>query len=310
MLIISRLLKFSLLRTPIYLEKIPVGVGVGALLAVAAVGVSGLGGANGGSEHTAPKLVSPRAVVPGLEWATGEQFVVPRVFSATLPADMGAMAASARKQVFITTILPLVLRENDHIRAQRERIVDLSERRSNGLPVSANDRAWLKSMAGKYRTSPDDPEELLHRVDVVPTSLAIAQAAVESGWGTSRFALNGNALFGQWTSVQGGGMVPLGRDKGATHEVKAYDALAGSVRDYMKNLNAHRAYAGLRKIRAEMRKLGQAPRGHELTAALIHYSARGEDYVHSLRAIIRGNALNTLDSARLDDQKFAGLDLG
>lgn len=308
MLIISRLLKSLPLRTPIYPEKISMVVGAVALLGVVAVGVPGLGGANSGAEYAAPKSANSGAVVSSPEWAKSEQFVVPRVFSATLPADMGAMAASARKQVFVTTVLPLVLRENDYIRAQRARIADLAERHSNDLPVAAIDRAWLKSMASKYHTSPDDPDELLRRVDVVPTSLAIAQAAVESGWGTSRFALKGNALYGQWTSVQGAGMVPLGRDEGATHEVKAYDALAGSVRDYMKNLNTHRAYAGLRQIRANMRKSGHAPGGHELTAALIHYSARGEDYVQSLRAIIRGNALKTLDSARLDDQKFAGLD--
>jgi Bax protein len=241
------------------------------------------------------------------------QVIIPRNFSGTLPHDLASWPVAGRKKAFVQVVLPLVLRENEQILANRRQIQKLAAVRSAGRRLSDTDRDWLLGMAERYHVgttgSALDVEELIRRVDMVPPSLAIAQAAVESGWGTSRFARLGNALFGQWTFKVGAGIVPLGRSKGATYEVKAYDALSDSVRDYVKNLNTHRAYRGLRHLRATLRQGGGEPAGPALSATLVHYSTQGEDYVRSLQSIIRVNNLARFDGARLDNQRLAALDL-
>lgn len=233
--------------------------------------------------------------------------VVPRQFEDSLPADLATWTVAARKRAFVDTVLPLVLRENERLLADRGRLLILASRRTSGRQMVVTDQAWLASMLVQYRVLRGDINELLHRVDVVPPSLALAQAAEESGWGTSRFARMGNALFGQWTFKAGAGMVPMGREQGASHEVKAYRELMHSVRDYIKNLNTHRAYRDLRQLRAGYRDQNLRPVGLELTTALARYSARGADYVHSLQTIIRVNDLGRFDGARLDDQQLAAL---
>jgi Bax protein len=139
------------------------------------------------------------------------------------------------------------------------------------------------------------------RVDVVPPSLALGQAAYESGYGTSRFAREGNALFGQWT-YGGKGMQP--REKRASkgdYGVAAYDWPLESVRAYMRNLNSHRAYQGLRDKRAAARSRGRAPTGDELADALTSYSERGAEYVKTLKGIMSTNELAVADNATLQD---------
>jgi Bax protein len=233
-------------------------------------------------------------------WRNADDVVIARNFPDGLPAGLVNLSVGERKRIFVETVLPLVLRENEHIRATRAKLLALDARRVGGGGLSSGDRSWLEGLAKLYRVPDADVDELARRVDVVPPSLAIAQAAEESGWGTSRFARLGNALFGQWTSVRGEGIVPLGRDDGPHHEVKAYQALAESVRDYMRNLNTHSAYKDLRQLRAQKRSAGLPPAGHDLSAALVRYSARGENYVRSLRTIIRVNRFGALDAARLD----------
>ena len=139
---------------------------------------------------------------------------------------------------------------------------------------------------------------LLERVDIVPPSLAMAQSAEESGWGTSRFADLGNALFGQWT--WSGGIEPLNKrqDKGS-YGIARFDTPLQSVEAYMRNLNTHAAYQSLRERRAAMRRAGERPDGYELAKTLTSYSERGEDYVHSLHAIMRVNKLQPADDAYL-----------
>jgi len=140
-------------------------------------------------------------------------------------------------------------------------------------------------------------------------SLAMAQAAIESGWGTSRFAIHGNAIFGQWTTAGGRGLVPTGREEGKTHKVRAFDRLSDSVNAYILNLNTHRAYRGLRELRQEARKDGKRPNGLVLAAGLEPYSERGEEYVELLRSLIRVNRLTPLDDAVLSD-KVIGFESG
>lgn len=225
---------------------------------------------------------------------------VPRLFLTSLPSDLDAVpSVEARKRLFIKSLLPLVLDTNESIWAQRERLLELLRRRAEGEPVAWSDRAWLNSLSEDYGVEPGDLGTLRRRVDVIPPALALAQAAAESGWGTSRFALNGNAVFGQRTWVRGGGLVPARRDDDKRHEVKAFPGLSASVGAYMRNLNRHPAYRRFRVKRAEMR----ASRGYldseSLIGTLTRYAEDGLDYVESLRAIIRVNRLQELDQARL-----------
>ena len=233
--------------------------------------------------------------------------VVPRRFHDSLPADLAAWTVAARKSVFVDTVLPLVLRENERLLADRGRLLTLAKRLELGRRLMPANQKWLANVSTLYRVPEGDLTELLRRVDVVPPSLAIAQAAEESGWGTSRFARLGNALFGQWTFKPGAGIVPMGRDQGESHEVKTYQVLIHSVRDYIKNLNTLQAYRSLRQIRASYREQDLIPAGYELTTALSSYSSRGQDYVQTLRVIIRQNNLGRFDRARLDNQQLAAL---
>jgi len=142
-------------------------------------------------------------------------------------------------------------------------------------------------------------------VDEVPASLALGQAAVESGWGTSRFVREGNALFGQWTFDPGQGMTPRDRTAHKRHMVRRFNALMDSVRAYMRNLNTHQAYREFRAARRTMRADGSFLRGRLLAAELSRYSERGRAYVADLRSIIRENGLSRLDAVRLDTRPKA-----
>lgn len=182
---------------------------------------------------------------------------VPRDFLAGLPATALKEAEfAARKDIFIRTILPLVLRSNEAIQADRDRLLDLFERGDSGRPLSRKERAWLSRLANRYGEPTGDLAALARRVDVIPPSLALTQAAIESAWGTSRFALEGNALYGVRTFRQAPALVPEQRDDRARFAVRRYARLADSVRVYMHTLNTHAAYREFRDMRAELRANG------------------------------------------------------
>ena len=231
---------------------------------------------------------------------------VPRLFLARLPPDMSAIRqAKERKAIFFKTVLPLILHVNDEIRADRRRLLDLHARARNGEYLPSVDQLWLIVLAERYKVKRDDVKELLKRVDIMPPSMALAQAAEESGWGTSRFSREGNAIFGQWTFSKAGGLVPLKREAGKTHKVRAFRSLLDSVRSYARNLNTHRAYRKLRTMRQQMRRDGLPVHGRQLIEALTRYSERGVDYVKGLRAIMTDNNLDRLDAAELSQLKTA-----
>ena len=168
-----------------------------------------------------------------------------------------------------------------------------------------NDKEWLHELAERYRLDKLRIEDqafsvrLLRNVDTLPVSLVLAQAANESGWGTSRFALEGNNLFGEWTYAKGTGMVPRERKPGATHEVRLFNSLQSSLRSYMHNLNTHRAYTGLRKIREQLRNAGQRPDGPSLARGLHAYSERGSAYILDIEQMIRDNRFTLFADAQL-----------
>lgn len=237
-----------------------------------------------------------------------EDAPVPRVFLAELPHDLHETAeVSLKKTVFFKMMLPLILNENERILADRKRLHRVKAVKALGGKIEARDRLWIAVLAERYKLKEENLETLLQRVDIVPPSLAMAQAAEESGWGTSRFARNANALYGQWTTSDGQGIVPEDRPEGMDHKVRAFDNLAQSVSAYMRNLNTHRAYREFRKHRKSIRAKGQPLDGATLAQNLTRYSERGEKYVDSVRAIIKVNELLSLDGAKLvkddaDDQ--------
>ncbi|HZD26668.1 MAG TPA: glucosaminidase domain-containing protein [Alphaproteobacteria bacterium] len=225
---------------------------------------------------------------------------VPAVFLARFPEDLGEVkSAKQRKRVFLQTMLPLVLRANAEIRLNRRRLLQISAREKGGIGVTEADSAFRLTMAKRYGVQPGEWEALLRRVDIVPPSLALAQGAEESGWGTSRFARHGNAVFGQRSYGDSAGLVPQARGEDAGFQVAAFDYLYTSVRAYMRNLNTHPAYAGFRAARATMRQAKRPLDSDVLVTALHRYSERGEAYVRTIRTILRANKLNQFDDVRL-----------
>ncbi|MFQ5974038.1 MAG: glucosaminidase domain-containing protein, partial [Alphaproteobacteria bacterium] len=226
--------------------------------------------------------------------------MVPRVFISALPADYQTISeVDVRKRAFFTTVLPLILRANEEILAERERLIRIHGLLLVGLDPSPRDQVWLTFLGKKYRTYPYDFEELLRRVDAVSPALALAQAAEETGWGQSRFVQGGNALFGQRTWNRGAGIVPTQRAPGATFEVLAFDQLIDSARAYALNLNRHSAYTEFRALRAAIRANGGKLDPYALAGTLDAYSERGDAYIRNIRRILRSNNLEQFEAARL-----------
>ena len=224
---------------------------------------------------------------------------VPRLQLGSLPPDLARLKSiKQRKRLFIKSMLPLVLQVNEEILGDRRKLLRLLGARG---PLSRQDRAWVAALADRYDADPSNLSDLAGRVDAVPPSLAIAQAAEESGWGTSRFAVEENAVFGQWTFREGSGVVPERRDAGKRHEVRSFKDLRQSVSAYMHNLNIHWAYEEFRRMRRELRLSNHTLTGERLIGALHKYSERRSEYIKTIRAIMRVNGLGAFDRARLQD---------
>lgn len=237
-----------------------------------------------------------------LEETRSKRTPVPRLRLVMLPRDLPDVPDTGqRKTVFLSLLLPLVLEANAHIAQERRRLRYAIDRRATGQNLSQELIDWLGKLAKRYKGSPERLDDLLLRVDTVPPSLVLAQAAAESGWGTSRFAVQGNAIFGQWTTAGGKGLVPLERPDGKTYKVRSFDRLIDSVNAYLLNLNTHRSYRGFRKTRAEMRRAGEPLDGPTLAGELHRYSEKGDEYVELLQGIIRKNRLRPFDKATLGD---------
>jgi len=232
------------------------------------------------------------------------QGLVPRVYLATLPPDLPNMPdTDERKLAFIKMVLPLVLHVNESIAQDRTRILSLRDQFARTKGLRESDADWLHNVATAYGLDQDaDFDELLRRVDVVPTSLAVAQAAIESGWGTSRYAHEGKALFGQYMWGGGSGMVPRDREDGKNHKVKSFGSLADAVKAYTFNLNANPAYEGFRKARAAMRAKDVDPDGYDLAETISNYSELRGAYVKAVRRVIDMNQLSRFDDVRLSSR--------
>lgn len=228
-----------------------------------------------------------------LAWLRGPERV-------SLPDFTQWPAGEERKARFFEYLRPLLEAENERVLAQRARLQRIAGRDE---PPGYFDRRWLEALALEYLLDPgahshrELVDALLLRVDAVPVSLGLAQAAKESGWGTSRFAREGNALFGQRCFVSGCGMVPGARSAGARHEVAKFATPQAAVASYVRNLNTHPDYRGLRQLRADLRAEEERVTGFVLAQALAGYSERGEAYIREIRRLIRYNQLGPAQHA-------------
>ena len=190
--------------------------------------------------------------------------------------------------------MPLVLHENNKITEDRKKLFKILAKNFN----TPGERVWLKRRFKEYKIDDGDLSKLKMRMDIIPVSIALAQAANESGWGTSRFALEGNALFGQWTWSKKG-ISPKNKDPNQSHKILQFQVLKASVRAYKNNLNTHNAYQEFREARAKLRQEEVLINGLELTKYLKKYAADGEKYVAILNDIIERNSLTDFDKANL-----------
>ena len=212
-----------------------------------------------------------------------------------LPAEIRMIESTKdRKEFFIQIILPLILQENNNIKLDRKRLFSIINKSSN----TSLEKKWLEKKYKQYGVPSKDISILKMRMDEIPVSLAIAQAAKETGWGTSRFAQEGNALFGQWT-WSGEGLKPKEAEENKGHKVMKFNVLQASVRAYQRNLNTHSSYKGFRKARAEFRDLNKPLDSMELSKYLNKYAETGNQYVEVLQKIIMQNKLKDFDDAKL-----------
>ena len=199
-----------------------------------------------------------------------------------------------RKDFFIQIILPLVIKENNHIRLDRKKLFSILNKSKN----TRVEKVWLNLKFKEYGVANKDLSTLKIRMDEIPASMTIAQAAKETGWGTSRFAQEGNALFGQWT-WDGEGIKPSEADNGSTHKVMKFKVLQASIRAYQRNLNTHPSYENFRIARAELRDEGKKLDSITLSRYLDKYAETGKEYIKVIHQIIKQNNLTDFDDAKL-----------
>ena len=204
-----------------------------------------------------------------------------------------------RKKLFIRVILPLIIYENNQIEEDRDYLTQILREKT----TSEEETLWLDKKFIEYKVNNKNIEELKIKMDIIPPSIALAQAAYESGWGTSRFAMEGNSLFGVRTWQKGKGMVPLDRDEEASFEVKTFKIIRASISAYKKNLNTHASYKEFRRARAEQRNNRNKISGLELAKFLDKYSEIGYEYADRLKKIIEQNSLTDFDDSILSKKK-------
>ena len=223
-----------------------------------------------------------------------EKLVKPIYFT-QFPRDLDNLqSVKLKKETFIKIVLPLIVAENEKILDDREKLKILVEKKF----TTDSEKQWLRQKLLEYKVKRGDLEELLFRMDMIPVSIALAQAAKESGWGTSRFALEGNAIFGQWT-WDGQGIAPLKRDGDKNHKILKFPILRASVKAYKNNLNTHKSYLKFREKRKVLRDKNKGITGLALTSTLKNYAQTGSEYTKILNQIITQNRLSDFELVRL-----------
>ena len=222
------------------------------------------------------------------------------VIFSSLPTDfMDIQPIIERKRLFINTLIPIIYSENLQILNDRKKILDWW-RESDGENFSRDFwPQWLFELSEKYGSSDSNLGNLLMRVDIIPISLALAQSAIESGWGTSRYSREGNAVFGQYTFDESRGLKPKDRNENDEFFIKKFPNLSESVRSYLKNINTHLAYADFREERKKLRMSGENLSGYKLVNFLKDYSERRESYVKDVKEIMSSNNFQKYDKGNV-----------
>jgi len=222
--------------------------------------------------------------------------IVKPIYFTQFPKDLDEIqSVKLKKETFIKIVLPLIVAENEKIIDDRLKLNKITTRKN----TTDDEKQWLRQKFLEYKVKKESIEELKNRMDIIPTSIALAQAAKESGWGTSRFALEGNAIFGQWT-WNGKGIEPLLKDKSKNHKILRFPILRASVKAYKNNLNTHKGYVKFREVRRNLRNKNKKIQGLELTKTLGNYAEAGSDYTKTLAQIIVQNRLMDFEPVRLE----------
>ena len=229
-----------------------------------------------------------------LRTVRNEKLVKPIYFT-QFPRDLDNLqSVQLKKETFIKIVLPLIVAENEKILDDREKLKNLIEKKF----TTDLEKQWLRQKLLEYKVKKGNLDELLFRMDMIPVSIALAQAAKESGWGTSRFALEGNAIFGQWT-WDGQGIAPLKRDGDKNHKILKFPILRASVKAYKNNLNTHKSYLKFRDKRKSLRDKNKNITGLALTDTLKNYAQTGSEYTKILNQIITQNRLSDFELVKL-----------
>ena len=232
--------------------------------------------------------------------------IVQPIYFTQFPKDLDEIqSVKLKKETFIKIVLPLVVAENEKILEDRFKLKKITSRKI----TTDKEKQWLRQKFLEYRVKKGNVDELMTKMDIIPASIALAQAAKESGWGTSRFALEGNAIFGQWT-WNGKGIAPLNRDKSKNHKILKFPILRASVKAYKNNLNTHKSYIKFREVRKNLREKNKKITGLILTKTLDNYAETGSEYTKILEQIITQNRLMDFELVRLTNSgKKLELDL-
>ena len=223
------------------------------------------------------------------------QKIVKPIYFTQFPKDLDEIKdVKLKKETFIKIVLPLVVAENEKILSDRKKLKKITSKKM----TTEKEKSWLRQKLREYKIKKSDFKELEKRMDIIPVSIALAQAAKESGWGTSRFALEGNAIFGQWTWT-GQGIEPLNKEKNKDHKILRFPILRASVKAYKNNLNTHKVYAQFREKRNKLRQRNQSIKGLKLTETLDKYAQTGKEYTEILEQIIKQNYLSDFESVQL-----------
>ena len=229
-----------------------------------------------------------------LRTVRNEKLVKPIYFT-QFPRDLDNLqSVQLKKETFIKIVLPLIVAENEKILDDRERLIVLIDKKF----TTDSEKQWLRQKLLEYKVKRSDLNQLMLKMDIIPVSIALAQAAKESGWGTSRFALEGNAIFGQWT-WDGQGIAPLKRDGDKNHKILKFPILRASVKAYKNNLNTHKSYSKFREKRKQLRDKNKRITGLSLTETLKNYAQTGSEYTKILNQIITQNKLSDFEPVKL-----------
>ena len=221
--------------------------------------------------------------------------LVKPIYFTQFPRDLDNLqSVQLKKETFIKIVLPLIVAENEKILDDREKLKTLVDKKF----TTDSEKQWLRQKLLEYKVKKSDLNDLMLKMDIIPVSIALAQAAKESGWGTSRFALEGNAIFGQWT-WDGQGIAPLKRDDNKNHKILKFPILRASVKAYKNNLNTHKSYSKFREKEKAIRDKNKSISGLSLTETLKNYAQTGSEYTKILNQIITQNRLSDFEPVRL-----------